>query len=96
MLTEAFVLAFNNVVAQAGALSVATSAAAASPTATVSTTYTVAADSTLYKAANTLSGEVRSLRAGTELTPTGEKDGLFVKVSDSYGNTGWVSVEDLQ
>ncbi len=96
MLTEAFVIAFNNVVSQAGALTVATGAAAAAPTATVSTTYTVAADSKLYKAANTLSGEVRSLRAGTELTPTGQKDGLFVEVSDSYGNTGWVSVEDLQ
>ena len=62
----------------------------------MTTTYTVAADTTLFKQANTLSGEVRSLRAGTELTPTGQKDGLFVEVSDSYGNSGWVSVEDLK
>ena len=96
MLTEAFVLAFNNVVSQAGALTAATGAAAATPTATITTTYTVAADSTLWQGANTLSGEVRALRAGTELTPTGKKDGLFVEVTDNYGNTGWVSVEDLQ
>ena len=39
--------------------------------------------------------EVRSLRAGTELTPTGERDGLFIEVQDNYGTKGWVSVEDL-
>lgn len=96
MLTEAFVIAFNNVVAQAGALTAASGAAASVPTASITTTYTVAADSTLYRSANTLGGDVRSLRAGTELTPTGNKDGLFVEVTDNYGNKGWVSVEDLQ
>ena len=39
--------------------------------------------------------EVRTLRAGTALTPTGQRDGLFIEVEDNYGTKGWVSVEDL-
>ena len=39
--------------------------------------------------------EVRTLRAGTELKPTGQRDGLFIEVEDNYGTKGWVSVEDL-
>ncbi len=39
---------------------------------------------------------MRSVRAGTELSPTGKREGLFVEVSDNYGTKGWVSVEDLK
>jgi hypothetical protein len=42
-----------------------------------------------------LINSVRALRAGTDLTPTGKRDGLFIEVKDSYGTQGWVSVEDL-
>ena len=34
---------------------------------------------------------VRELDAGMMLYPTGEKDGLWWKVSDELGNEGWVS-----
>jgi len=93
MLTEAFIIAYNSVVSQAGALSAVQTAA---PAAKASATYTVAVDTKLYASADTKAAAVRTLRADTELTPTGGKNGLFVEVSDNYGTKGWVSVEDLR
>jgi hypothetical protein len=96
MLTSAFVLAFNNLVAQRAALATAKAArpAAVTPVAT-RPGYTTAIDTKLY--AGPAKGEaVRSLRAGTMLTPTGAREGLFVEVNDAYGTKGWVSVEDLK
>jgi hypothetical protein len=93
MLTEAFILAFNNVVAQAGALSAVQTAA---PAVQNGATYTVAVDTNLYASADANAKTVRALRADTELVPTGNKAGLFVEVSDKYGTIGWVSVEDLR
>lgn len=101
MLASAFVLAFNNVIGQQAALaSVKAARATAAPAAVaipVATTpgYTTAIDSKLYADAERTS-IVRTLRAGTSLTPTGSREGLFVEVSDSYGTKGWVSVEDLK
>ena len=54
-----------------------------------------AVDTQLY--ALPLKGAIlRGLRAGTTVTPTGKRDGLFVEVKDSFGTTGWASVEDLK
>jgi hypothetical protein len=39
---------------------------------------------------------VRNLRAGTELVPTGKREGLFIEVKDNFGTTGWVSVAELK
>ncbi|MBD3761141.1 SH3 domain-containing protein [Rhizorhabdus sp.] len=98
MLTTAFIGAFNAVVAQQAALvavkPVGRPAAAATPVATTPG-YTTAIDTKLF--AKPAKGEsVRALRAGTLLTPTGGRQGLFVEVSDAYGTKGWVSVEDLK
>ena len=93
MLTEAFIIAYNSVVSQAGALSAVQTAA---PAIKASDTYTVAVDTNLYASADANAKTVRALRADTELTPTGSKAGLFVEVSDNYGTKGWVSVEDLR
>jgi len=100
MLASAFVLAFNNVVAQQAALAAARPApASGAPSgATPVTTkpgFTTAVDTKLF--AQPAAGQtVRALRAGTVLTPTGGREGLFVEVSDAYGTKGWVSVEDLK
>jgi hypothetical protein len=99
MLATAFVVAFNAVVAQKDALAAvkpvakpAVAAAADAPTAT--RVYSTAIDTSLY--AQSAKGKaVRALRAGTTLTPTGTREGLFLEVSDAYGTKGWVSVEDL-
>jgi hypothetical protein len=55
----------------------------------------VAVDTQLY--AQPAKGKAtRALRSGTTLTPTGRRDGLFIEAKDSFGTTGWVSVEDLR
>ncbi len=89
-LATAFIKAYNSVVAQSGALS-SVPRPAPPPAATVS----AAIDTQLY--AQPLKGAtLRGLRAGTTVTPTGKRDGLFVEVKDSFGTTGWASVEDLK
>lgn len=94
MLTEAFIIAFNSVVAQAGALTAAQPKAVA-PVAKAKT-YAAAVSTNMYATADGSGTAVRSLRADTQLNPTGEKSGLFVEVTDNYGTKGWVSVEDLR
>lgn len=102
MLASAFVIAFNNVVAQQAALvAVKPAASMAGPGAAGATPvatkpgFTTAVDTKLY-AQPEATEAVRALRAGTALTPTGVREGLFVEVSDAYGTKGWVSVEDLK
>lgn len=92
MLTEAFVIAFNQLVAQRDLMTGAAEPAAAAPAAGA----VVAVDTVMRAAATAEAGVVRNLRAGTTLTATGQRDGLFVEVKDSFGTTGWVSVEDLK
>jgi len=95
MLTEAFVLAFNQVVAQQELLQTAPQAATAAPQPDNGVA-TVAVDTVLRAAPKGDAEHLRNLRAGTELTPTGNREGLFIEVADNYGTKGWVSVEDMQ
>ena len=94
MLTEAFIKAFNGVVAQRAVLAGARAAAPA-PAAPDEAVTKVSVDTMLYAAPDSGSEAVRTLRAGTQLQPTGKREGLFLEASDSYGTTGWVSIEDL-
>ena len=86
MLTEAFVLAFNQLAARRELLTTAPAGAAepAAPGAVV------AAGTVLHAAA------VPSLRAGTLLDPADNRSGLFAEVTDNFGTSGWVSAEDLK
>ncbi|MCP5395547.1 MAG: SH3 domain-containing protein [Sphingomonadaceae bacterium] len=95
MLAEAFVIAFNQVVAQRAAMEAAPAAGLAQPAAT-SAGATVAVDTVMRASAASDGAEVRALRAGTALNPTGNRAGLFIEVTDNFGTKGWVSVEDLQ
>lgn len=90
MLAEAFIIAFNAVAAQAPAFAQAPRAAAPA-----AASASVAADTVMRAAPAADASEVRKLRAGTTVTPTGQRDGLFIEVQDSFGTKGWVSVEDL-
>lgn len=90
MLTEAFVLAFNNLVEQRASIETAPSAGGPAMA-----DAKVAVDTEMRATPSANGAIVRSLRAGTELSPTGERNGLFIEVSDSYGTKGWVSVEDM-
>lgn len=93
MVTSAFIEAYNALASQAGALA---AVAPTPPSAEPSTRYTVAVDTKLLASAAPGAEQVRALRAATTLIPTGNKDGLFVEVTDTYGTKGWVSVEDLR
>lgn len=87
-LTEAFLIAFNALVAQQSAIASAPQAAGAQAT--------VAVDTSLRSAPLATGEVVRALRAGTTLTPSGKREGLFVEVADNFGTKGWVSGEDLK
>jgi curli biogenesis system outer membrane secretion channel CsgG len=51
---------------------------------------TMAKPGKMYEEANNKSNVVRELDPGTMLYPTGEKKGIWWKVSDELGNEGWV------
>ena len=93
MLVEAFVLAFNDLIAERAAIAAApkggTRPAAAPQTATVASAAAMLASPA--EGAKVL----RSLRPGTTLTPTGKREGLFIEAKDNFGTIGWVSVESL-
>jgi hypothetical protein len=92
-LVEAFVLAFNDLVAQKAAIAATPKMTPATKTAT--DLATVAATTNMLEAPSADAKAVRSLRVGTTLTPTGKREGLFIEARDSFGTTGWVSVESL-
>lgn len=50
----------------------------------------------LYSEANLHSSAVRSLKPGMMLYPTGDKVGIWWKVSDELGNIGWVVSSKLE
>lgn len=91
MLVEAFVKAFNGVVAQAPAMAAMSPAA----TAPATTQATVMVDTIMLEKPLVGANSLRSLGVGTTVTPTGKREDLFVEVEDNFGTTGWVSVEKL-
>ena len=91
-LMEAYIVAFNNLVAQRAAIEAAPAMASSEPETPVAQ---VAVDTIMRDAPSAEAIEVRGLRQGTELTPTGNREGLFIEVTDNFGTQGWVSVEDL-
>lgn len=95
MLIEAFVKAFNGISAQGPSLAALAPAPAPAPAA-IPATSTTAVDTKMLAAADLKSAPLRTVRAGTALTPTGQRQGLFVEVQDSFGTKGWVSVEDMR
>lgn len=97
MVTSAFIEAYNALASQAGALGAAPAVAPpVAPEAASTPNYTVAVDTKMRALAAADAAEVRALRAETTLIPTGQREGLFVEVTDTYGTKGWVSVEDLR
>lgn len=95
MLIEAFVKAFNGISAQGPSLASLAPAAPAAPAAAPANA-TTAIDTKMLAAADLKAATLRTVRAGTALTPTGQRQGLFVEVQDSFGTKGWVSVEDMR
>ncbi len=91
----AYIDAYSKLVTQMGGLSaaqVAGGAAAAAP----SQTLTMSRPGRLYSAADDSSAPVRQLNPGMALYPTGNKNGVWVEVSDEVGNKGWVPQNALE
>lgn len=95
MLIEAFVKAFNGISAQGPSLASLAPAPAPAPAAAPAAA-TTAVDTKMHATADLKSATLRTVRAGTALTPTGQRQGLFIEVQDSFGTKGWVSVEDMR
>lgn len=95
MLIEAFVKAFNGLSAQGASFASIAAVPAPGPAATPAGA-TTAVDTKMLASADLKSATLRTVRAGTTLTPTGQRQGLFVEVQDSFGTKGWVSVEDMR
>lgn len=93
MLVEAFVLAFNDLVAERAAIMAAPKGGAA-PVAAVQTA-SVAVAAAMLEAPAADAKVLRTLRPGTTLIPTGKREGLFIEAKDNFGTTGWISVESL-
>jgi len=56
----------------------------------VSQSVTMAKPGRMYTKPDTKSSVVRELEVSMMLYPTGEKEGIWWKVSDELGNEGWV------
>ena len=57
----------------------------------VSQSVTMAKPGRMYAKPDAKATVVRDLEVGMMLYPTGEKEGIWWKVSDELGNEGWVS-----
>jgi hypothetical protein len=93
LLASAFIKAYNQVVSQSGALAAVPPAQAPVAAAPMPTT---AVDTQLYAMPAKTAAVLRALRAGTTVSATGKREGLFVEVKDNFGTQGWVSVEDMK
>lgn len=95
MLVEAFVIAFNGLVDQSETIQSVPRVQVAAAQAPQEPAAATAIDTVLLQGPDPSAAVVRELRQGTELSPTGNREGLFIEVEDNYGTKGWISVEDL-
>lgn len=93
LLASAFIKAYNQVVGQSSALAAVPAAQAPMAAAPMPMT---AVDTQLYAMPAKTASVLRALRAGTTVSATGKREGLFVEVKDNFGTQGWVSVEDMK
>ncbi|WP_140983984.1 CsgG/HfaB family protein [Asticcacaulis tiandongensis] len=88
IVTQAFIVAYGNMVAELGGIDVGGKAAAPSRSFTVAT-------ATTLRSAPTGGGVVRALPVGLLLYPTGNKEGMWWEVIDDNDNVGWVQNDKL-
>jgi len=91
MLVEAFVIAFNQLVAQKATIAAAPTSGGAGD----NDMATVAAATAMLETPSASAKVLRNLRVGTTLIPTGKREGLFIEAKDNFGTLGWVSVESI-
>jgi curli biogenesis system outer membrane secretion channel CsgG len=84
VITMAYLDAFTKLVTQVRGMSLNAKAD------NVSQSVTMSKPGKMYEAANIKAKVVRDLDPGMTLYPSGDKDGIWWKVSDELGNEGWV------
>jgi hypothetical protein len=89
IVTQAFIVAYTDLVNNLGGLEPSGAAAAPSRSFTVQTT------TTLRKTPDAKGAVVRALAAGLVLYPTGNKNGIWWEVADDNDNVGWVQNDKL-
>jgi hypothetical protein len=89
IVTQAFMVAYSEMVQNLGGIDVGGKAAAPSRS------YTVQTPTTLRSAPSPTGKVVRALPAGIVVYPTGTKDGMYWEVADDNDNVGWVKNDNL-
>ncbi len=89
IVTQAFIVAYSEMVNSLGGIDVGGKAAAPERAFTVQTA------TTLRKTADPKGAVVRALPVGLTLYPTGEKNGIWWQVADDNDNIGWVKNDTL-
>jgi len=89
IVTQAFIVAYAEMVNNLGGVDIGGKDAAPSRSFTVQTA------TTLRSAPNTTGKVIRALPAGLTVYPTGNKDGMYWEVADDNDNVGWVKNDSL-
>ena len=89
IVTQAFIVAYSDLVNNLGGVDAGGAAAAPSRSYTVQTT------STLRATASPTGKVIRALPVGMVVYPTGNKDGMYWEVADDNDNVGWVKNDNL-
>lgn len=89
VVTQAFLNAYVQLVAQSGGVS--SDAVASAP----KKAYSVTVKATMWKYPTGSGSKVRDLPSGSLVYPTGNKEGLYWEVSDENDNAGWVKNDEL-
>ena len=89
IVTQAFIVAYSEMVNNLGGIDVGGKAAAPERA------FTVQAATTLRKTPDPKGAVVRALPVGLTLYPTGEKNGIWWQVADDNDNIGWVKNDTL-
>jgi hypothetical protein len=89
IVTQAFMVAYSEMVQNLGGIDVGGKAAAPSRS------YTVRTPTTLRSAPSPTGKVLRALPAGIVVYPTGTKDGMYWEVADDNDNVGWVKNDNL-
>ncbi len=90
IVTQAFIMAYAEMVNNLGGLDVGNAAQAAP-----SRSFTVQSPTTMRKAPNSKGAVIRALPAGMVVYPTGNKSDLWWEVADDNDNVGWVLNDKL-
>lgn len=89
IVTQAFMVAYTEMVQNLGGIDIGGKAAAPSRS------YTVQTPTTLRSTPSPTGKVVRALPAGIVVYPTGTKDGMYWEVADDNDNVGWVKNDNL-